>query len=1183
MFDSFGRFIKTALLVTAVVLVALPGSLSARKPGATGKARHASDTELSVISRMFTTTNNIIFGVDNRGNLGKDPGGSSTTSGGYWRSRTDNYVFQSGLHVAGLFDRDGDGIYGDTVETEAVYDEEWREGKASVGQDDPSNRLYSSASAIDLEAWPDEFRGSDGKPKVYGQQDIVCIYTDVGGPVNPTAGMFRLGVETYQRVKLFSVSSQKDIMYVEWRFKNASQYVNEDVNGDGAVDVAGPYTIKDMLAIINTDFDIGDADDDRAAVSPKFNMSIYWDSDFSEGNFTSPVGFLAMKFLDSPAQVGRPVDGVDNDKDGQVDEEGEANRIGMTGFTITTNRGGPREDPNTDAEAYRIMVNAPGEITEPQWDAEADLIVSDFEDDLRARLLTGPFDLPADGSFQKVEVGYFFSEPQRSPANPLDITIEGELKPLIGLAQTVQTTFDTEFNLPSPPVSPNVKLLEKDGMVIITWDDLPESSPDPFYPVSQVAANPDGTPAATYNPNYLEYDFQGYRVYRSLTTNLEDARLVGQFDKSDGITSTSAKYVTQQGADLDGDGVADFPDTEKDPFDIGKSGDDDVKDTGVRYILVDRGQGLSGGREGLINGIKYYYAVTAFDYQPSNLGQESLESGVQLIALDQSGNNLREGVPRSSINGFIPASVEKVAQVYPDGSELGEPPVMHLTAQGLLEETTPQPAADNGLVITDVTLAEGNPAVLPTQLVLEVDSVINVPNDFDAGMGFYHDAQFQVHLTAKDGQGLVLGQSIISSMGKYDPWGGTIELSGSIPLKKNGAVIASLDVTVYADNWDGFVVEPIQVSGNIQYDNVKQGNQRTHLTNYFWYSAFYGPDEAMSMAPLANSIYLGHVVAGTRSADIELRWVADGSDLTLQVTDLSSQVPVRFNEITNDGWGFVPKTGSALDVLVDHQTAEWMFDNFYGTATPGMELIANEVTLADGTTRPYAVDDGVRRNFKLVRKLGEAIKPSDYDVLGTEIVEDGEVVDEIGDRVADLSGTQDLDLYVCGVMYQINGITRLPAAGDVWKVRMRQHPSAAQNPYRAGAKTFPGVATYNHRRPVAGNRWVVDLNPDQVNLAARDLDRIKVVPNPYVASNALDLTPNQVQLQFVNLPGSCTIRIYTVAGNLVDVIEHNDMSGTAMWDIRSRYSQKIASGYYIYHVEDHETGQKQMGKFAIIH
>ncbi len=157
--------------------------------------------------------------------------------------------------------------------------------------------------------------------------------------------------------------------------------------------------------------------------------------------------------------------------------------------------------------------------------------------------------------------------------------------------------------------------------------------------------------------------------------------------------------------------------------------------------------------------------------------------------------------------------------------------------------------------------------------------MINVPDDFDPSLGIYHDALFEVHLRAEDGTGKTLGSTIINSKGFYDPWGSDVQLEGSIPLKSPaGEVIASVDVSVWGDNWNGLVVEPIQISGSIAYDNLQQANQRTHMTDYFWYNygfAYYayldGMDEIAAMPTLSNAFNIGHIAAGVRTADIEVQ------------------------------------------------------------------------------------------------------------------------------------------------------------------------------------------------------------------------------------------------------------------------------------------------------------------------
>lgn len=98
--------------------------------------------------------------------------------------------------------------------------------------------------------------------------------------------------------------------------------------------------------------------------------------------------------------------------------------------------------------------------------------------------------------------------------------------------------------------------------------------------------------------------------------------------------------------------------------------------------------------------------------------------------------------------------------------------------------------------------------------------------------------------------------------------------------------------------------------------------------------------------------------------------------------------------------------------------------------------------------------------------------------------------------------------------------------------------------------------------------------------AKHDMDQIKVVPNPYFIRNILDRDPNVSHLMFTHLPEKCTIRIYTLAGNLIQKIEHDSDSGQETWNVLTLNDQIPASGVYIYHVSS-EFGEK-VGRFAII-
>lgn len=124
---------------------------------------------------------------------------------------------------------------------------------------------------------------------------------------------------------------------------------------------------------------------------------------------------------------------------------------------------------------------------------------------------------------------------------------------------------------------------------------------------------------------------------------------------------------------------------------------------------------------------------------------------------------------------------------------------------------------------------------------------------------------------------------------------------------------------------------------------------------------------------------------------------------------------------------------------------------------------------------------------------------------------------------------------------------------------------------------------------------------------------VRVVPNPYRAyvdytrsySNGLrwenqdDGTPDffpqtDRRIEFINLPRQCLIRVFTLAGDLVQIIPHNIAGDgnvgwaseySESWDLNNRNRQQIVSGIYLFSVEDRTSeneGDISVGKFVVI-
>jgi hypothetical protein len=80
------------------------------------------------------------------------------------------------------------------------------------------------------------------------------------------------------------------------------------------------------------------------------------------------------------------------------------------------------------------------------------------------------------------------------------------------------------------------------------------------------------------------------------------------------------------------------------------------------------------------------------------------------------------------------------------------------------------------------------------------------------------------------------------------------------------------------------------------------------------------------------------------------------------------------------------------------------------------------------------------------------------------------------------------------------------------------------------------------------------------------MEQVKIVPNPYYISHQMQKSPYDSKLFFTKLPPVCTISIYTVAGDLIKEINHDETTGedpythdVEVWDLLSRNSQRVQS------------------------
>ena len=103
---------------------------------------------------------------------------------------------------------------------------------------------------------------------------------------------------------------------------------------------------------------------------------------------------------------------------------------------------------------------------------------------------------------------------------------------------------------------------------------------------------------------------------------------------------------------------------------------------------------------------------------------------------------------------------------------------------------------------------------------------------------------------------------------------------------------------------------------------------------------------------------------------------------------------------------------------------------------------------------------------------------------------------------------------------------------------------------------------------------------------------VYVVPNPFRQHSNLTGTGERYRIEFIGIPAICKIKIYTVTGDIIQEINHNDGSGSEAWGSIERLDYQlnkwalgVAPGVYVYRVESlvpGHVGESFIGKLAIV-
>ncbi len=1273
-----------------------------------GQQRTGAFRPFSVVaSGVRPTGNRVDCPVSATGELCRDPFFDTVLHGLWPRQTRDNYVFNSGLQVAGIIAADGGPWAGDTSGG-FFFDP-----KGTTEHGTGLEGVLLSSDPQRRAAWPAAARvpgGTEGSiyrtelqgGEVASAEDAWWLNWE--GDPNRLAGRTHpLGVLVENRLLQFQYpTGNEDILYLVHTFYNISsddpstylgarpeirplliRYARQfrrDVEARfGLVLPAGGYTINSFHAGYAADFDVGEAGSNLGSVQLPFSLGYAYAPAFPRLSFWGyPPGTFSPPFFAGTGLVGTKI----------LSGPDPAARLQL--FTMLTGSGFVPAPANV-TDLYRYLSGATtGVASFPASCNTGNLAVTHvcyiqgFPSDTR-QMLSAPAVTLAPGGQATFVVAYVFAAPvggrggcpgagcQVLPGNVLanldaaalaaagtnaldsiagfagyvdddgdGIASEAEFRTvprsLFGKARLAQAIFDSRFTLPAAPAAPDFYLVPGDDRVTVLWRPSPsEATGDPYFSVAATATIPGPAggqvPNPLFDPNYRQFDVEGYRVYRGRSDRPGELTLLAQYD----YTGTTIRDYTGRvnptplcapELGIRGDCVVDFDslaagvtpgafqevplagqviqirDGDRIPLTDGASlvlradttgGDTPTTclcDTEVPFIFVDTT---------VRNSFRYFYSVTAFDVNSRQSGPASLESARSPRSVTPRGtpvNLVSEARVRVRLQGRG-VDLDTAASFPTLDSVTGRfsgpfPPAdaWSLTlvkfARELVQGTQEARLSLDSLALGQANLsqccASGLPGI-PARYYFTLRA-----NGTSAALVVPLEQEFpSIFASAPYRQPVSLFRTD-SALAARHAAATTDELGGTFEVRLVPGILAG--------DWG------LGLGLNIGFAPPVSGR----YARYNGARWFDGPSPARNeVAAHPTGGACGSGPTGACTATTSFNNAGSLSGVTTVYQPLSytmlnrewrnvaeSQSGARRAADYNVYWGVAGRIDSVVDVTHNVEVpfsteagGTWGLLNTSAQGAGGHDGRPDVLTPTDWT----CVEPFRSRLSQPTNGFFPCTSPAPF-LLGRQ-AQLGQVAFAAGAsntaanpqsplNPSNLSPEPGFALYLAGTITHF-GLAALPASGTVWSLRDYTGIIFGGNGTGGAGELGPYLFRPALRPLTAVGVEIVatldarnGLTPD---VTRRDLRRVHTVPDPYYLESGFD--EGEV-LRFVNLPDQAVIRIYSASGILVALLEHRSVSpsGEAAWNLRNRGGQRVASGVYFYHIESDEG--RRVGRFTLV-